>query len=155
MKLRLDGDGENALFGGEFAPVAFTNLWRRQQTTVPMDQALAAVYQSVLQNVVWQGRSESKVLEALRAASTDGFLAINFNVYGYGRILDSALYPGPGGWRDRPLHAGRAEAFRYGPPDGRGSRAQSNRAGQSRLFLPVRFTRCERSARISATACRS
>ena len=85
MKLRLDGGGEKALFGGEFVPVAFTNLWRRQQTTVLMDQALAAVYQSVLQNVVWQGRSESKVLDALRAASADGFLAINFNVYGYGR----------------------------------------------------------------------
>lgn len=85
MKLRLDGGGEKALFGGEFEPVAFTNLWRRQQTTVPMDQALAAVYQSVLQNVVWQGRSQSKVLDALREASADGFLAINFNTYGYGR----------------------------------------------------------------------
>lgn len=85
MKLRLDGKGEKGLFGGDFAPVAFTNLWRRQQTIVPMDQALAAVYQSVLEHVVWQGDAKSKVLDALRAASADGFLAINFNAYGYGR----------------------------------------------------------------------
>jgi hypothetical protein len=85
MQLRLDGGGQKALFRGDFVPVAFTNLWRRQQTTVFLDQALAAVWQSVLSNVVWQGDPQSKVLAALRAASAEGFLSINFSLYGYGR----------------------------------------------------------------------
>lgn len=85
MQLRLDGGAEKALFRGDFVPVAFTNLWRRQKTTVFLDQALGAVYQSVLRDVVWRGDAKSKVLDALRAASAEGFLSINFNVYGYGR----------------------------------------------------------------------
>jgi hypothetical protein len=39
----------------------------------------------VLRDVVWQGQSNSKVLDALRAASAQGLLSINFNLYGYGR----------------------------------------------------------------------
>ena len=85
MQLRLDGGGEKALFRGDFVPVAFMNLWRRQQTGVSMDQQLGAVYQSVLRNVVWQSAANSKVLDALRAASAQGLLAINFNLYGYAR----------------------------------------------------------------------
>lgn len=89
MQLRLDGNGQRSLFQGKFVPVGFTNLWRRQQSGVPLDQQLAAVYQSVLRDVVWQGPSNSKVLDALRAASADGLLSINFNLYGYGR--DAAI----------------------------------------------------------------
>jgi hypothetical protein len=85
MQLRLDGNGQRSLFAGDFVPVGFTNLWRRQQSGVPLDQQLGAVYQSVLRDVVWQGASQSKVLDALRAASADGLLSINFNLYGYGR----------------------------------------------------------------------
>jgi hypothetical protein len=85
MQLRLDGGAEKALFSGKFLPVAFTNLWKRQQTSVFMDQTLGAVYQSVLHDVVWKGAPQSKLLDALRAASANGLLAINFNVYGYGR----------------------------------------------------------------------
>jgi hypothetical protein len=85
MKLRLDGGREKALFAGDFLPVGFTNLWRRQKTTVFLDQALAAVYQSVLHNVVWKGHPKSKVLDALHATSAKGLLSINFNLYGYGR----------------------------------------------------------------------
>jgi hypothetical protein len=85
IRLRLDGGGQTSLFQGAFAPAAFVNLWRRQQSQVFLDQALAAVYQSVLQDVVWSGTAHSKVLDALRAASKDGLLSINFNLYGYGR----------------------------------------------------------------------
>src|SRR3954462_8069732 len=53
MQLRLDGGAEKALFRGNFVPVAFTNLWRRQKTTVFLEQALGAVYQSVLRDVIW------------------------------------------------------------------------------------------------------
>ena len=85
MQLRLDDGTEKALFSGSFVPVAFTNLFKRQQNSAFLDQALGAVYQSVLRDVVWQGQSRSKVLDALRAASAQGLLSINFNLYGYGR----------------------------------------------------------------------
>jgi hypothetical protein len=85
MQLRLDGGGEKALFRGDFVPVAFMNLWQRQQAGVPLDQKLGAIYQSVLRDVVWQSGTKSKVLDALRAASAQGLLSINFNLYGYAR----------------------------------------------------------------------
>jgi hypothetical protein len=85
LRLRLADGSEPALFTGEFTPVAFTNLWQRQQTGARMDQLLGAIYQSVLENVAWQGAVKSQVLEALRRASEEGYLAIDMNVYGYGR----------------------------------------------------------------------
>ena len=85
MRLRLTDGVERALFAGDYAPAGFTNLWHRQQRGVRGDQLLAAVYQSVLCNVVWQGRSSSKVLDALQRASEDDALSINMNVYGFGR----------------------------------------------------------------------
>jgi hypothetical protein len=85
MQLRLtDGRGP-ALVSGEFAPAAFTNLWLRQQHAVKMDQVLAALYQSILRGVVWQESANSKVLDALRQTTEDGYLAIDINVYGFGR----------------------------------------------------------------------
>src|SRR5580693_1823633 len=85
MRLRLTDGKEPALFSGEFVPAPFTNLWLRQQSGVKMDQVLAALYQSVLHNVAWQDSVNSKLLDALRRASEDGYLAIDMNVYGYGR----------------------------------------------------------------------
>jgi hypothetical protein len=85
MRLRLTDGVERALFAGDYAPAAFLNLWRRQQHGVQGDQTLAAIYQSVLRNVVWHGRSPSKVLEALQRASEQDALSINMNVYGFGR----------------------------------------------------------------------
>ncbi len=86
MRLRLTDGVEPAFFAGSCEPAAFTNLWlRQQQATAPNDQQLAAVYQSVLGHVQWAGASKSRVLDALRAASQEGALSINMNVYGFGR----------------------------------------------------------------------
>jgi hypothetical protein len=92
MRLRLTDGSTRALFAGDFRPAAFTNLWRRQQRAVFLDQTLAAVFQSVLEGVSWdldsaagEGNARSAVLEALRQASAEGRLSININVYGYGR----------------------------------------------------------------------
>jgi hypothetical protein len=85
MRLRLTDGKSPALFAGEFAPAAFTNLWLRQQTGPKTDQKAAALYQSVLYNVVWQDHVSSPGLYALRGASEEGYLAIAMNVYGYGR----------------------------------------------------------------------
>jgi hypothetical protein len=85
MRLRLTDGEEKALLSGEFRPAAFINLWKRQQKAVFLDQTLAAVFQSVLEGVAWEGDADSQVLHALREASTDGCLSINMNVYGYGR----------------------------------------------------------------------
>ncbi|HVK54527.1 MAG TPA: hypothetical protein VM532_05795 [Burkholderiales bacterium] len=85
MQVRLTNGVEKALFIGDYEPAAFINLWQRQQEGVRMDQKLGAVYQSILRNVVWQGKAKSKLLDALQHASEKGGLAINMNVYGYGR----------------------------------------------------------------------
>ncbi|HLM46162.1 MAG TPA: hypothetical protein VK458_19995 [Myxococcaceae bacterium] len=85
MQARLTHGTERALFIGDLLPVGFMNLWRRQQKGLQTDQTLAANFQSVLQNVTWQGQSNSPVLQALREATEAGWLAIEFNLYGYGR----------------------------------------------------------------------
>jgi hypothetical protein len=89
MQIRLAGPHAEALFEGGFKASPFTNLWKRQQTGVKMDQQLCAYYQSVLEHVVWSENIDSNLLKALKAATQDDMLSINFNVYGYGR--DSSL----------------------------------------------------------------
>ncbi|MBB3121839.1 hypothetical protein [Pseudoduganella violacea] len=86
MQLRLsDGAGAN-LFVGDYEPAAFINLWKRQQHESAFhDQTLAAIYQSVLSQVAWKCDHGSPLLAALHAASEQGWLSINMNLYGYGR----------------------------------------------------------------------
>ena len=69
MRLRLTDGAQPALFGGEFVPVAFTNLYRRQVfSSLPTsDQTLGASYQSVLKNVVWEGDPGSALLDLSEA----------------------------------------------------------------------------------------
>lgn len=85
LQVRLTDNVERALFIGDMLPVGFMNLWQRQQQGIRSDQLLAANYQSILENVQWHGHSHSPVLEALRKASQHGLLAIEFNLFGYGR----------------------------------------------------------------------
>lgn len=93
MQVRLADGAGNSLMLGDYRTAAFTNLWKRQQHQTAMnDQTLAAVFQSVLCNVAWHGSAGSPLLEALRAASDDGWLSINMNVYGYGRDPSIARY---------------------------------------------------------------
>lgn len=93
MRLRLSDGGTDPIFAGAYATAAFTNLWlRQQQASAPHDQQLAAVYTSVLQGVDWRAHSGSPLLDAMRAASDDGWLSINMNVFGYGRDPSIARY---------------------------------------------------------------
>lgn len=85
LQVRLTDNVERALFIGDMLPVGFMNLWKRQQTQAFNDQTLAANYQSILENVQWHGHSHSPVLEAMRKATQHGLLAIEFNLFGYGR----------------------------------------------------------------------
>ena len=85
LQVRLTDNVERALFIGDMLPVGFMNLWKRQQTDAFNDQTLAANYQSILENVQWHGHSHSPVLEAMRKATQHGLLAIEFNLFGYGR----------------------------------------------------------------------
>jgi hypothetical protein len=85
MQVRLVNQATQTVLHGEYKPAAFTNLWQRQKTGVRRDQQLAANYQSVLEDVAWPGVSGSPLIEALRAATEDGLLSIQFNVFGYGR----------------------------------------------------------------------
>jgi hypothetical protein len=93
MALRLT-DGENrAYFNGQYAVAAFNNAWSRQKdNSAPNDQKIGAAYQSVLEKVVWSDAGVSPLLQALQAASGDGLLSIQFNVYGYGRDPASPRY---------------------------------------------------------------
>jgi hypothetical protein len=86
MALRLTDDGNPAYFNGQYAVAAFNNAWIRQkENSAPNDQKIGAAYQSVLENVVWSDVNVSPLLQALREASADGLLSVQFNVYGYGR----------------------------------------------------------------------
>ncbi len=85
MQVRLVDAAARALFQGEYKPAPFTGLWQRQQTGVMLDQTLAAYYQSVLEDVRWADALGSPLLDALKAATRDGMLSIQFNVFGYGR----------------------------------------------------------------------
>jgi hypothetical protein len=115
MRLRLTDGKEPALFSGEFVPAPFTNLWLRQQSGVKMDQVLAALYQSVLRNVAWQDSVNSKLLDALRRASEDGYLAIDMNVYGYGRDPTIPRYTlGRVNGTIGPYHSGEPKHFVMG-----------------------------------------
>ena len=92
MQVRLAGPGTEALFDGDFNPAPFTNLWKRQQTGPATDQDLCAYYQSVLKNVVWSDDIDSPLLTALKAATQDEKLSIQFNVYGFGRDPSQPRY---------------------------------------------------------------
>ena len=92
MQVRLAGPHAEALFEGDFKPTAFTNLWKRQQTGPKTDQQLCAYYQSVLENVAWSESTDSNLLTALKAATQDDMLSINFNVYGFGRDPSQPRY---------------------------------------------------------------
>lgn len=85
MQVRLLDAARNEMLRGEYRPAAFSNLWQRQQKGIRMDQQLAANYQSVLEGVAWPDTPGSPLLQALQAATEDGMLSIEFNVYGYGR----------------------------------------------------------------------
>ncbi len=86
MALRLTDSESRAYFNGHYGVAAFNNAWVRQrQDSAPNDQKIGAAYQSVLEKVVWNDAGVSPLLQALQAASQDGLLSIQFNVYGYGR----------------------------------------------------------------------
>jgi hypothetical protein len=93
MSLRLRDDRNPAYFTGRYAVAAFTNAWTRQKDdSAPNDQKIGAAYQSVLEHVVWSDAGGSRLLRALREASEDGLLSIQFNVYGYGRDAATPRY---------------------------------------------------------------
>ncbi len=85
MQVRIVNQAAETMVQGEYKPAAFINLWQKQKQGVRMDQQLAACYQSVLEAVAWPDASASPLLDALKAATQDGMLSIEFNVYGYGR----------------------------------------------------------------------
>jgi hypothetical protein len=85
MQVRLVSQTAQTLLQGEYKPAAFINLWQRQKQGVRRDQQLAACYQSVLEDVTWPDMSGSVLVQALKAATEDALLSIEFNVFGYGR----------------------------------------------------------------------
>lgn len=93
MQTRLAGPGTDSLMQGEYKPAAFINLWKRQlKAAMPRDQTLAAYYQSVLEGVEWHAATGSPLLEALKAATHDDMLSIEFNLFGYGRDSNIPRY---------------------------------------------------------------
>jgi hypothetical protein len=144
MQVRLVSSSLQTTMRGEFKPAPFINLWRRQISGLRTDQMLGAMYQSVLEDVTWPGESESRLVRALRDASQERKLAIEFAVYGYGR--DPAI-PGytmgrvtgtVGPWRaGEPDHfvMGRhmiAPSPLFGTPPGRVGTLQAKVAGDGR-----------------------
>jgi hypothetical protein len=85
MQIRLADGAGKTLVQGEFKPAAFINLWLRQQKGVPMDQKLAAAYQSMIEGVQWFDISRFPLLQSLKSVTQDDQLSIDFNLFGYGR----------------------------------------------------------------------
>lgn len=80
FEVRIATAAGTTLLRGRFAPVAFTDIWRRSQTPSQGDTAAGATYQSVLTDLTWGDVSDSPFLRALREASADGLLSIKFNI---------------------------------------------------------------------------
>jgi hypothetical protein len=64
------------------ATVAFANIWSRGRTGAG-DERACAMYQSILESLVWGNVAASRLLTELRSAAASGFLSIKFNVDGY------------------------------------------------------------------------
>ena len=78
------------LLTGDFVPAAFTGIWTDQAGST--DSAMAASYQSEIENVVWGHLSElSPTLRALKAASPNK-LSIKFEVRGYRTDDEDPMY---------------------------------------------------------------
>jgi hypothetical protein len=94
LTVRLQSGEYVEAFSGNFAVAPFCDLWKRQQNTTQfLDQTLAAVYQSVLTDVVWSDNvADSPCLRALKKRSADGLLSIRMNVFGYDRTPYAADY---------------------------------------------------------------
>ena len=77
-------NGTEDVFSGPFAVSPFTDIWQRVQGVPGSGPPfLGAVYQSVLDPIVWGDTSWSRFLRELRNAASDGMLSIKFNVDGY------------------------------------------------------------------------
>jgi hypothetical protein len=85
MQVRIVSPSLKTLMQSEYKPAPFANLWQRQIKGLRSDQKLGAMYQSVLEHVTWPEESDSPLLNALREATEDGRLSIEFSVFGYGR----------------------------------------------------------------------
>jgi hypothetical protein len=79
--------GGTPLLTGTFAPAPFTEIWFRG-TTGGGDERAAAMYQSVLESLVWGDVSGSRFLQELKAAA-GGALSIKFNLDGYSMARDT------------------------------------------------------------------
>jgi hypothetical protein len=85
MQVRILSPALKTLMRSEYKPAPFANLWQRQIEGLKTDQKLGAMYQSILDQVVWPEESDSPLLNALRDATKDGKLSIEFSAFGYGR----------------------------------------------------------------------
>lgn len=84
LQVRITDSRGNTLMSGEFAPMAFIDLWDRALNAPPGSDANGgAMYQSVLQNLQWANVTGSPFLADLQqAAAASGILSIKFNVDG-------------------------------------------------------------------------
>jgi hypothetical protein len=90
LTVRIADAQGNSLLQADYVPAAFTDLWGRAAGGGNGDAAYGAMYQSVLQNLVWGDVSASPFLTALSAASaSSGRLSIKFNVDGYNMTFNS------------------------------------------------------------------
>ena len=82
MQVRICSADGTTLLRARYEPAAFADIWTRAPAGGG-DMSAAAMYQSVLTELVWGDISSSPFLNALKKASGDGLLSIKFNVDGY------------------------------------------------------------------------
>ncbi len=85
LEMRIADPQGSTLLRGAYQPAAFFDIWHRglREEREPSDIDACAMYQSVLKGVRWGDVSGSPFLTALRDATPDGLLSVNFSVDGF------------------------------------------------------------------------
>lgn len=86
LQIRLTQADGNSPLTSSFEPAAFRDLWFTRGAASG-DSGASAIFQSVLANLSWDqnllARLDSRFLEELKAASTNGLLSIRLTTFGY------------------------------------------------------------------------
>ena len=85
LEIRLTDGQIPDLFAGHFEPTAFRDiLFGRQEGASAGDQTAAAAFQSVLTNLQWADNLlNSRFLQELKAATSNGLMSVRLNTFGY------------------------------------------------------------------------
>lgn len=93
LKVLLTDDAKSVLFGGDYKPNAFRDLFFGRLAGAANDAAASASFQSVLENVQWTDRGvDSRFLKELKGLTQGNRLSIRLTTFGYSGNAKSGRY---------------------------------------------------------------